>query len=66
MRNAADHGIESPEERAARGKPAIGVVRLSAAREGNEAVIRVSDDGGGIDVDAVIEKAFARGIIRSR
>ncbi|MGN6362666.1 MAG: Hpt domain-containing protein [Thermomicrobiales bacterium] len=66
VRNAADHGIESPEERAARGKPAIGVVRLSAAREGNEAVIRVSDDGGGIDVDAVIEKAVARGIIRSR
>jgi chemosensory pili system protein ChpA (sensor histidine kinase/response regulator) len=66
VRNAADHGIESSAERAARGKPATGTIRLSAAREGNEAVIRVSDDGAGIDVDAVLEKAVARGMVRSR
>jgi chemosensory pili system protein ChpA (sensor histidine kinase/response regulator) len=66
VRNAADHGIESPQDRAARGKPATGTVRLSAAREGNEAVIRVSDDGAGIDLDRVLDKALARGVIRQR
>jgi chemotaxis protein histidine kinase CheA len=66
VRNAADHGIESPQERIARGKPASGTVRLSAAREGNEAVIRVTDDGAGIDLDRVLEKALARGVIRRR
>ena len=66
VRNAADHGIESPQERIASGKPASGTVRLSAAREGNEAVIRVTDDGAGIDLDRVLEKALARGVIRRR
>jgi len=66
VRNAADHGIESPEERRRRGKPTRGTIRLSAAREGNEAVIRVSDDGMGIDLDRVLDKALARGIIRRR
>jgi chemotaxis protein histidine kinase CheA/CheY-like chemotaxis protein len=66
VRNAADHGIESPEERRRRGKPTRGTIRLSAAREGNEAVIRVSDDGAGIDLDRVLDKALARGIIRRR
>jgi chemosensory pili system protein ChpA (sensor histidine kinase/response regulator) len=66
VRNAADHGIESPEERRRRGKPATGTIRLAAAREGNEAVIRVHDDGSGIDLDQVLDKALARGIIRRR
>jgi len=66
VRNAADHGIEAPEERRRRGKPPRGTIRLSAAREGNEAVIRVSDDGLGIDLDRVLDKALARGIIRRR
>ncbi len=66
VRNAADHGIEAPEERRRRGKPTRGTIRLSAAREGNEAVIRVSDDGLGIDLDRVLDKALARGIIRRR
>ncbi len=66
VRNAADHGIESPQDRTARGKPVSGTVRLSAAREGNEAVIRVSDDGAGIDLDRVLDKALARGVIRQR
>ena len=66
VRNAVDHGVESPEERAARGKPATATVSLIAAREGNEAVIRVSDDGGGIDLDRVLDKAVARGVVRRR
>ncbi len=66
VRNAADHGIEAPEERQQRGKPMRGTIRLSAAREGSEAVIRVSDDGAGIDLDRVLDKALARGIIRRR
>lgn len=66
VRNAADHGIESPEERQRRGKPTGGTIALSAAREGNEAVIRVRDDGAGIDLDRVLDKALARGIIRHR
>lgn len=66
VRNAADHGIESPQQRQAQGKPASGTIRLSATREGNEAVIRVTDDGNGIDLDRVLEKALARGVIRRR
>jgi chemosensory pili system protein ChpA (sensor histidine kinase/response regulator) len=66
VRNAADHGIEAPEERRRRGKPTRGTIRLSAAREGNEAVIRVGDDGAGIALDRVLDKALARGIIRRR
>ncbi len=66
VRNAADHGIESPEERRQRGKPASGTIHLSASREGNEAVIRVHDDGAGIDLERILDKALARGIIRRR
>ncbi|MFN8539522.1 MAG: Hpt domain-containing protein [Thermomicrobiales bacterium] len=66
VRNAADHGIESPQDRRAKGKAAGGTIRLTAAREGNEAVIRVSDDGAGIDLDRVLEKAVARGVVRNR
>lgn len=66
VRNAADHGIESPELRRQRGKPESGTIRLVATREGNEAVIRVQDDGAGIDLDRVLDKALARGIIRRR
>ncbi|HEY8599274.1 MAG TPA: Hpt domain-containing protein [Thermomicrobiales bacterium] len=66
VRNAADHGIESPELRRQRGKPESGTIRLMAAREGNEAVIRVQDDGAGIDLEQVLDKALARGIIRRR
>ncbi len=66
VRNAADHGIESPELRRQRGKSESGTIRLMAAREGNEAVIRVQDDGAGIDLEQVLDKALARGIIRRR
>ncbi|HET8628291.1 MAG TPA: chemotaxis protein CheW [Thermomicrobiales bacterium] len=61
VRNAVDHGIEDPAARVARGKPATGTIRISATREGNEAIVRVADDGAGIDVAAVLERARRRG-----
>ena len=57
IRNAADHGIERPEVRAAAGKPAEGRILLAAARERNSVVLRVSDDGRGIDRAAIVAKA---------
>jgi len=63
LRNAIDHGIESPEVRVAAGKPAAGKLRLSAARDRSAVVIRVSDDGKGIDRDRVLAKAKATGLV---
>jgi len=62
LRNAADHGVESPEERIKRGKPATGKIKLIAYSEGTKAVIRVEDDGNGIDVEKVRAKAERVGI----
>ncbi|MBN9521493.1 chemotaxis protein CheA [bacterium] len=61
VRNAVDHGIEPPAARAARGKPAEGRLHLHAAHEGGKVVIRVADDGGGIDPARVRAKAVAAG-----
>ncbi|MHC9417791.1 chemotaxis protein CheA [Sphingomonas citri] len=63
IRNAVDHGLETPEERVAAGKPAEGVVTLSAAHHSGRIVITVSDDGRGIDRARVRAKAIERGII---
>jgi two-component system chemotaxis sensor kinase CheA len=63
VRNSIDHGIESQAERQAAGKPEEGMVLLKAANEGNMIVIEISDDGKGIDVDAVKAKAVERGLI---
>lgn len=63
LRNSADHGIESPEERASRGKPEVGSIYLDAYQDGNNVVIEVKDDGNGIDVDAVRRKAVERGVL---
>ncbi|AEH50777.1 chemotaxis protein CheA [Pseudothermotoga thermarum] len=63
LRNAIDHGIESKEERLAKGKPAVGTVVLSARHEGNNVVIEVKDDGRGIDRNAVLKKAIEKGLI---
>ena len=57
VRNAVDHGVESPDERRRNGKPAEGTVRLHAMQLGSEVVIAVSDDGRGIDVTRVRETA---------
>ena len=62
LRNAVDHGIESPEERLAAGKPRHGTIRLCAEQRGNNLVLTVSDDGRGINVDAVRRAAIERGL----
>jgi len=63
LRNSIDHGIETHEQRARAGKPARGSVRLSAAYAGANVVIRVEDDGSGIDAAAVRQRAVQRGLI---
>jgi two-component system chemotaxis sensor kinase CheA len=65
VRNAADHGIESPANRIAKGKPAHGTIRLKAMQEGDLVVIEVSDDGRGVNTDRVIAKALDRGLINA-
>jgi two-component system, chemotaxis family, sensor kinase CheA len=63
VRNAADHGIESAAERQAAGKPARGTIRLNAYHDGDQVVIEVSDDGGGLDREKIVRRAIERGII---
>jgi len=60
VRNAVDHGVESPEERAAAGKPRAGQVLLSAAQEGNAIVIAIEDDGKGMDPEVLRRKAVEK------
>jgi chemotaxis protein histidine kinase CheA/ActR/RegA family two-component response regulator len=63
VRNAVDHGIESPEERENMGKQEVGRIRLEAENEGDRVRIRVVDDGRGINIDEVVKTAVDRGII---
>lgn len=63
IRNAIDHGIESPADRLAQGKPEVGLVRISARQTGNEIRIGVMDDGRGIDSERLVAKAVAAGIL---
>jgi chemosensory pili system protein ChpA (sensor histidine kinase/response regulator) len=63
LRNAVVHGIEPPERRAALGKPDVGRIAVSLTRDGAEVVIVVADDGGGINVKLIREKAVALGLI---
>ncbi len=63
LRNSADHGLESAEVRAKRGKPEVGSIFLNAYQDGNNVVIEVRDDGNGIDVEAVKKKAIEKGKI---
>ena len=63
LRNAVAHGIESPEERAAAGKPAEGTVSLVMSREGADVVLTISDDGRGLDRAAIRKKAIERGLL---
>jgi len=63
LRNAIDHGLESGEERIAKGKPEEGTIRLFVAREGAQVVIGLSDDGAGIDVNRVRQKAIDSGLL---
>jgi two-component system chemotaxis sensor kinase CheA len=66
VRNAIDHGIESPEIRATAGKPLRGQLRLSAYHQGGNISIEISDDGRGLDRDALYRKAIERGMIEPR
>ncbi len=65
IRNAIDHGIESPDERVRMGKAPVGRVHLSAYHEGGNVVIRIEDDGKGIDREKVSAKAIRMGIVES-
>ncbi len=62
VRNSCDHGIESPQERQARGKPEHGTITLSASHQGGSIVIEVRDDGRGLSRDKLLKKARERGI----
>lgn len=63
IRNALDHGIESPEERLAAGKPETGSVELRAYHSGNHVFIEIEDDGAGIDRERVLQKAISKGVV---
>jgi two-component system chemotaxis sensor kinase CheA len=63
LRNSIDHGIESPELRVNKGKPEEATLRLEAWYEGNNVVIEVADDGQGIDVEVIKNKAIEKGVI---
>ncbi len=63
VRNSVDHGIESPDERKKAGKRETGTVFLRASNEGNMIIIEISDDGAGIDVQRVRQKAIQKGLI---
>lgn len=63
VRNAVDHGIESPEARQAAGKPSEGTVTLVAFHRGNNVVIEVSDDGKGLDAERIVRKCLEKGLL---
>jgi two-component system chemotaxis sensor kinase CheA len=63
VRNAVDHGIESPAERIAAGKPAKGALKLNAFYQGNQVLIELTDDGRGIDRKAVVTKAISNNLV---
>ena len=63
IRNSVDHGIEPPEERRKAGKPLRGTIRLGARHEGASIIIEVADDGRGLNLDRILEKARDRGLV---
>ncbi|ULU25110.1 Hpt domain-containing protein [Dyella terrae] len=65
LRNAVAHGIESPADRRKAGKPEEGAVRIRVAREATEVVVRVTDDGRGLDRDAIRKRGVERGLVRA-
>jgi two-component system chemotaxis sensor kinase CheA len=63
VRNSIDHGIESPDKRLAAGKAEKGTVKMAAFHQGGNIVIQITDDGAGINVDRVLQKAIEKGVI---
>jgi two-component system chemotaxis sensor kinase CheA len=63
LRNSADHGLETPAQRRAAGKPECGHIRFSAYHEGGHIIIQVADDGRGLDTDRIKAKAMAQGLV---
>ena len=63
LRNAVAHGLESPTERVARGKPEVGEITIDAQQVGNEVVLTLADDGNGLDFARIREKAIERGLL---
>ncbi len=66
IRNSCDHGIESPEDRLAKGKEELGTIVLKAYNEGNQIVIQIDDDGKGLDPDMLKSKSLEKGIITEK
>jgi two-component system chemotaxis sensor kinase CheA len=66
IRNSCDHGIESPEDRLAKGKPELGTISLKAYNEGNQIVIQIDDDGKGLDPVMLKNKSLEKGIITEK
>jgi len=63
VRNAVDHGVESPEKRVEAGKPTCGMVKLNAYHQGGNIVIEVSDDGKGLDKEVLLKKGIEKGLV---
>jgi len=63
VRNSLDHGIESPDERVAKGKPPEGVLRLAASQQSGHIVIEVADDGRGLNTEKILRKAHEKGLV---
>lgn len=65
IRNCIDHGIELPHVRLQKGKPATGKIKITASNSGNFVIIRIDDDGSGIDLEKIKEKAIEKGLVKS-
>ncbi|MDM8515975.1 chemotaxis protein CheA [Desulfobacterales bacterium HSG16] len=63
LRNSIDHGIESPEERTAKGKASVATIGVAAAHDGGNVMIRITDDGAGLDAGSIRSRAIEQGII---
>ena len=63
IRNAVDHGIEAPADRIANGKPALGTIKLSASHQRGGILIRIQDDGKGLNADKILAKGIERGLV---
>ena len=66
IRNSCDHGVESPQDRLAKGKPELGTIALKAYNEGNQIVIQIDDDGKGLDPEMLKNKSLEQGIITEK